>query len=564
MKKIKIENYAIFVAISLIVLFVLLFLIGPLFVLLREGFFVNASKISDYLIEIFQSGPITQSLKNTLLMACLTVFTVNILGIFELLVTKVYRIKYSKIFETIFSVALVSNGIIIVMGYLFLFGANGIANMFLSNIFPSFDINWFRGWIPILLVHTFSFTIFYLFFVGDAINMIDNSIIESAISLGANNKQIFFKVILPIIKPTLITSSIFVFLFAIGSNAAPTFLGGKLFPMINPTIRNLNSIGDNKTAIILSVILGMIAAITYVLMILQQRKRKLFTQSKAAEPFKKMELDSKKVKNILTILAILICFIYILPLFTSLFFSFTSISTIYLKQWDGVLTLDNYIRVFNDLSILGPILNSVVLSLSASIAALVIGISVVLLNKQYQNILTKLLENIFTLVWMLPSIVLAIGISVMYSDLPFNFKFDKSLLLPCAYVLIVVYIVIYNTKAILRNVNYDMIEAAQSLSSGKLNIVFKIILPILKPSIVSSGMICFNILLTEYTISEILYTYKNIPISILFRSELSNPSSYQMANILIYTIIIIIISLVLFIIQANIKKREQEKYSLLW
>jgi iron(III) transport system permease protein len=562
MKKFKTENYAIFMVISLIVLFILMFLMGPLFVLIREGFFVSAPKLSVYITEIIQSDPIIQSLKNTLLMACLTVFTVNILGIFELLVTKIYKIKYSKIFEALFSIALVSNGIIMVMGYLFLFGGNGVVNVFLFNIFPSFNINWFQGWIPILLVHTFSFTIFYLLFVGDAIGMIDNSIVDSAINLGANRRQIFFKIILPIIKPTLITSSIFVFLFSVGSNAAPTFLGGKLFPMINPTIRDLNSIGDNKTAIILSVILGIITFIAYMLMIYQQRKRRLFIQSKASEPFKKMEIKSKNVKNIFTIFAIFISFLYILPLITSLTFSFTSISTIYLKRWDGILTLDNYIRVFNDLSILSPILNSIILSLSASFVALIFGISVVLLNKQYQNVLTKLLENVFALVWMIPSIVMAIGISIMYSEIPFNFEFDKSLLLPCAYILTIVYIVIYNIKSALRNVNFDMLESAQSLSSGKLNIVFKIILPILKPSIISSGIICFNILLTEYTISEILYTYKNIPISVLFKSELSNPSSYQMANILIYTTIIIIISLALFIIQANLKN-VNKKYSLL-
>ncbi len=560
MKKFRIENLVIITLILFLIIFILSFLIGPLFTLLNAGIFGKPAELPKTISDILGSKFIMQSVFNTILMAFLTVITVNVLGIFQLLVTRIYNLKYSKIFELIFSISLVCNGIIIVIGYLFLFGSNGVINIALHNIFPTMNLNWFQGWFPILLVHTFSFAILHLLFVGDTIKMIDNSIIEDARSLGASNKQILFKVLLPLIKPTLITSTVFIFLFSIGSNAAPTFLGGKLFTMINPTIRDLNSIGEKQTAILLSIFLGLITIIVYFVFAMQQRRKKVFSLSKVARPYIKMELRNNRIKTIFYILAIVISVIYILPLLTSIVFSFTSIETIYTKRWTGGFTLSNYIRLFESTSILKPIFNSIFLSFSASITSLCIGLSVVLLNKKYRNILTKVLENIFTLVWMTPSIILAIGVSSMYSlQLPFNIEVDKSILLPAAYVITTVYIVVYTTKAALKNVGDNIIEAATALSSNKFDLVARILLPTLFPHIISSGVVCFNLLLTEYTVSEILYTYRNYPISVFFRSELTNPSAYQMANILIYTTIIILISFTLFFIQFYIKNSYNKK-----
>lgn len=560
MKKLRVDNLVITAIVFLIVILILSFLIGPLLTLLKSGIFGNIGDLPETIDGIVNSKFILQSIVNTILMAVLTVITVNILGVFQLLVTKIYRLKYSKIFESIFSISLVCNGIIMVIGYLFLFGSNGVINIALYSISPMMNLQWFQGWFPILLVHTFSFTIFHLLFVGDTIKMVDDSMIEGARSLGADNEQILLKIIFPLVKPTLIISTVFIFLFSIGSNAAPTFLGGKLFTMINPTIRDLNSIGERQTAILLSIVLGLITVIFYLIFAMQQRKKKLYSPSKVIRPYSKMEIHNNHVKIVLYVLSIIVAFIYILPLLTSVIFSFTSIETIYMKRWTGSFTLDNYVRLFNNAVILRPIFNSILLSLIASIISLFVGLSAVLLNQKYHNIFTKVLVNVFTLVWMTPPMILAIGISAMYSDrLPFDIRVDKSILLPAIYVVTTVYIVIYTTRAALRNIGNNILEAAVALSSSKLDIITKITLPMLIPHIISSGVICFNILLTEYTASEILYTYHNYPISVYFRSELTYPSAYQMANILIYTTIIITISLALFFIQFYIKNSFNRK-----
>jgi len=561
----SIEKIGITVVVLSIVIFILLFLIGPIFQLLHQRVFYNLSDLLKTVTEIIQSASIMQSLEDTLIMAALTVITVNIIGIFQLLVTKIFNIgKYSKIFENIFSVAIVCNGIIIVVGYLFLFGSNGAANIFFKSIDSSFDTNWFRGLIPILIIHTFSFSIFHQFFVGDAINRIDGSLIEDAKALGANTWQILIKIILPIIMPTLIISSIFVFLFSIGSNAAPSFLGGKLFPMINPTIKNLVGIGDRDTAVLLSILLGLIATIMYMIFISQQNKLKLYSQNIATKPFKKIDIARDGIKYLFCVVAVILCFVYILPLITSLFYSFTSIDTIYLNKINIELTLDNYVRFFDNPGVLKPIQNSMLLGGIASTSALIIGISIVLLNTHYKNLFTKFLENIFTLIWMVPSIILALGVSVMFSNkMPLGIEIDKNFLLPLTYTTTIVYIVIYNIKVALRNINNDMIDAVRSLSCGVSQIIKKIYLPILLPSIVSSFVVCFNLTLTEYTISEILYTYANAPISVFFRSELSNPSAYQMANIMVYTSIIVFISFMTLLLRLIIKKQSM-RYSGLW
>ena len=75
---------------------------------------------------------------------------------------------------------------------------------------------WFIGFPAVLFTLTFASTTLHLLLLRDALKEIDYQSIEAARNLGANQFQIITKVVLPALKPYLITLTILCFQTGLG------------------------------------------------------------------------------------------------------------------------------------------------------------------------------------------------------------------------------------------------------------------------------------------------------------------------------------------------------------
>lgn len=528
--------------------------------------FLNGEFDINTIVDVFTSERILKSLINTISISIVTAILVNILALFQLSVTEIFELKFSRVFKVIFLIPMVFNGILLVMGYDFVYSSNGIVTKFLSSIFPNMDTNWFRGFTAVLIVQVFSMTIYHQFFVKDSIKLIDNSLIEAARALNVSKFKIIIKVILPIILPSISASSIFVFVASLAANSAPTFLGGKDFYMLSQSIKSFNSIGYQNITSILAILLGIISILPMILVKRFESKRKFYHISHANREMKKIKINSKVAKIIIYIIALIISTIYLLPIIICIIYSFGDVNSIYMKNFPQEMSLDNYIRVFSNTDILSPILNSLRLSLGGTIIALVIAIIIIFLSTNYKSKIIKVLEKTMLVVWFLPPIIFAIGFILAYNNLNiFNMKGDFILML--GYSLLVVNIMIYSIKAIIKNVNANIIESSRALGCNKIKTFMKVLLPLLVQIIISTISISTITLLSEFTLSELLYSYNNKPISVVYRSEFANSTPYQAANVLVYTVIILILSILIlcliafvnWITKKNIKFEERRE-----
>lgn len=528
--------------------------------------FLNGEFDINTIVDVFTSERILKSLINTISISIVTAILVNILALFQLSVTEIFELKFSRVFKVIFLIPMVFNGILLVMGYDFVYSSNGIVTKFLSSIFPNMDTNWFRGFTAVLIVQVFSMTIYHQFFVKDSIKLIDNSLIEAARALNVSKFKIIIKVILPIILPSISASSIFVFVASLAANSAPTFLGGKDFYMLSQSIKSFNSIGYQNITSILAILLGIISILPMILVKRFESKRKFYHTSHANREMKKIKINSKVAKIIIYIIALIISTIYLLPIIICIIYSFGDVNSIYMKNFPQEMSLDNYIRVFSNTDILSPILNSLRLSLGGTIIALVIAIIIIFLSTNYKSKIIKVLEKTMLVVWFLPPIIFAIGFILAYNNLNiFNMKGDFILML--GYSLLVVNIMIYSIKAIIKNVNANIIESSRALGCNKIKTFMKVLLPLLVQIIISTISISTITLLSEFTLSELLYSYNNKPISVVYRSEFANSTPYQAANVLVYTVIILILSILIlcliafvnWITKKNIKFEERRE-----
>src|SRR5690554_2265195 len=353
--------------------FIITFILFPTITILKETFVQDGSVSLDVVRKLTSSSRVMRALTNSFLMAFLTVITVNLVGIFQVAVTEFFDIKFAKALRLAFFTPLIYGSIALVTGYKFVYGPQGALTQALSMIVPNLNTNWFNGFAAVLFVHTFSMTSFHIIFVRNAIRQIDNSTIEAARTLGANNFQIFVKVAIPILLPSIYAATLMLFLTALSSHAAPYILGGKDFEMINSLIQTLNRIRRVDMAALLSLVLG-VASFGLLIAFRALEKRGHYSSlSTAPTSFTKLKIRNPVMNGVVHAISYLLFIIYILPVFLVVVFSFAPSKVILTQVFPTQFTLKNYISVITNRVYSKPLVNSIILSAMSALTSVVIA-----------------------------------------------------------------------------------------------------------------------------------------------------------------------------------------------
>lgn len=549
-KKLSIlRNVLIFTAIAW---FLVTFLIVPVLSTVKTTFFTDGAFSMQSVQKLLSSERVKRSLSNTYKMAFWSFVTVTINGVFQVLVTEYFDIKGSKLLELAFMTPLLYGGISLVTGYNYVYASNGVVTKLLASWIPGMNVNWFTGFTGVLFVHTFAMTTSHILFVKTAFKDIDYSTIEAARSLGCSSIQTFFKVALPVVKPAMFSASILLILSALNSFAAPSMLGGKSFYMINSMILTLNGLRSYDLSALLSLILAVTCIVLLLIMNWLEKRSAYLSVSKVSTRLRKTKIRNPVVNVLVHAASYILSLLYLLPIGVIVLYSFGDSKSISTASFPRSFSLDNYIRVFSTGTTIKPFLNSVKLSLVAVASVLFISVASSLAIKKHPGKLTKLLELTLLIPWMLPATMLAVGMITAFST-PNLLTFGKILLggfwlLPIAYTVCKIPSSMRLVRASLYAINDSHEQAAHSLGAGALYTFRRVVLPAIIPTVASVGAITFNSLLSEYTVSALLYNVSNVPLGIVLRTPDMNVDPNSEANMLVYIVVLMAISAVTLIL----------------
>lgn len=548
-KKLSILRNA--VLFTFIAWFLFSFMIVPVISVLKTTFFLDGRFSFEAIGRLAESVRVRKSLFNTFTMAFCSVITVSIVGVFQILVTEYFKIRGAKFMEIAFMTPLMYGGISLVTGYNYIYSSDGIVTQFLTQIFPNMNANWFTGFTGVLFVHTFSMTTYHILFVKTAFRNIDYSTVEAAKSLGASNMKTFFKVAMPVIKPSLFSATILLILGAMNSFAAPSMLGGKNFYMINSMILTLNGLRSYDLSALLSLILALTCITLLLIMNWLERKNSYISVSKVPTKIRKTKIRNPVLNVLVHGLAYLLTLIYLLPIVFIVLFSLGDVKSIVTNTFPKSFSLDNYIRVFSTAVTLKPFLNSVKLSLIAVAIVMFISIASSLAIRKKPGKATKVLEMTLLIPWILPATMLVVGM-ITYFSTPSPLVFGQVLLggfwlLPIAYAVCKIPSSMRLVRASLYSINDSHEEAAHSLGGGAFYTFRRVVFPVIFPTAISTGAITFNGLLSEYTVSALLYNVNNVPLGIVLRSPEMSVDPNGEANTLVYVVSLMIISAIILL-----------------
>ena len=508
---------------------------------------------------IFGSARAVNSLRNSFILAPILSITAGFIGISLVLITEYFDVKGAKILRLGYMTTLVYGGIILVSGYLFLYGRGGFITNILASIFPNFNIHWFDGFWAVLFVMTFATTGTHMIFLRNAMRSVDFQTVEAAKNLGASPITILRRVVLPVLTPSLLVVTLFTFLAGLSATSAPLLVGGNDFQTINPMIISFSRMaGSRDLAALMALFLGGASILLIVVLAQLEKRGHYLSVSKVKTSIVKQKIHNPVVNVLVHIYAYVLFVIYAAPVVLIILFSFTDSATIARGQLSlSSFTLDNYILVFSRPSAYLPIRNSMLFAFLASAAVMILVLVVCRLITKHKNKMSTFLEYAFMIPWMLPVVLIALALITTYS-LPRWFMGNQVLtgtmtIMVLGYLIIRIPFTLRITRAAFFSLDSTYEEAAKNLGAGAMYTFFRIILPIILPSMLAIFALNFNSLLQEFDMSVLMFHPLYMPLGVQIQNLTEDAAiGDNRAITFVYAVLIMVIStIVLYVVYGR-------------
>jgi iron(III) transport system permease protein len=529
--------------------FIAAFLVWPNANVLIETFFPEGNFSGRAAEKLFSSQRAMKSLGNSFLLAVALSITVNVVGIFIVLVTHYFRIRGSRILFLGYATTFIYGGIVLAAGYKFIYGDKGIVTAFLLNIFPGMDPGWFSGFFAVLAVMTFATTTNHMLFVANALKGVDYQTIEAARNLGASTWTILRRIVLPMLKPTLFAVTILSFLTGLGALSAPQVLGGRDFQTITPMILTFtNSPTSRDLAALLAVILGVATIVMLAVMSRLEKGGTYFSVSKVSSALQKQKISNPAANIAVHAAAYLLFAVYTLPVVLIVLFSFADGAAIQTGQLSpGSLTFDNYVRVLTQPSGLRPFVISVVYSALAAVIAVGGLLFVARILQKHKNWVTASFEYLLHIPWILPSALLALGLIISY-DHP-NPLVGGAVLTGTTVILLIAFVTVkipFTLRMLMASfatVTSSLEEAATIMGARTIYVFRRILLPLVLPAAAAIAALNFNSMLDDYDTAIFLAHPLVQPLGLVIKANTDGAEGVDgVSNTFVYTVLLMVIT----------------------
>ena len=250
------------------------------------------------------------------------------------------------------------------------------------------------------------------------------------------------------------------------------------------------------------------------------------------------------------ILTLTMLFFY-LPILYIIIFSFNDSRS--LTKFGG-FSLRWYEKMFADSTMMEAVLYTVIIALIATVVSTVVGTITAIGLSKSRKVVQKMVERINDLPVMNPDIVTAISLLMFFSVLTVKKGFGTLLI---AHIMFCIPYVMLSVTPKLRSLDPNLIDAAMDLGATPFQALAKVIVPQIKPGIVSGALIAFTMSFDDFVISYFTTGngVNNISILVYTMSKRVNPSINALS-----TIVILLITLVLGVVNiVPIVREKREK-----
>jgi len=525
--------------ITLIVLgLYLIFMVYPLGNLIKMAFYGDDGFTLDNFIKFFSKPYYSSTLKNSFTVSFAGTLTSLLVGIPMAYFFAMYKIVGKKLLRILIIISSMSAPFVGAYAWILLLGRNGVITNFIKDIFgitPP-EIYGFNGMLLVFTSQLFSLVFLY---VAGALNKVDNSLLEASENMGCTGTRRFFKVVMPLIMPTVMAAALLVFIRALSDFGTPMLMGEgyRTFPVILYT-EFVGEVSQNKG--FASAIAVIAILITTVVFFGQNyvSNRKSFSMN-SLHP-----IEEKPIHGLKSFLIHLFCysvvFIAMLPQVYVAYCSFRAVSgSIYVEGF----SLNSYIQVFDRLG--KSVENTIILPLISLVVVLLMAVLIAYLSVRRRNVLTGTVDTLSMVPYIIPGTVVGIALVTSFNREPIALT-GTVLIMVVALVIRRLPYTIRSSVAILHQIPITIEEAALSLGSSKMKTFFKITVPMMSSGIIAGAILSWVTMIGELSTAMILYTGRTQTLTVAIYTEIIR-GNYGIASAMATVLTILtVISLLVF------------------
>ncbi|QLB21450.1 iron ABC transporter permease [Vespertiliibacter pulmonis] len=483
----------------IILLLIVFFILYPTVAIFISMLFNGNEFVPSQVLDILKQPYILRVIGNSLSVAATVGILSTLFGLaFALYTTRIA--KRTAVIGKIFSILpIVTPPFVVGLGVTLMLGRSGYVTAFLVE-YLGFNTNWLYGFTGITIAHTLALTPMSFMILEGALKSIHPSVEEAAYTLRANRYQTFAHIIFPLLKPALANSFLVVVIQSLADFSTPLVLGGN-FDVIATQIYFYiaGSQLDYVSASTLGTLLLLFSLVIFVVQYLWIGNRSYVTVS--GKSYRGDVQDLPSGLKIIIICSLGFWVLFNVVLYGSIFYgSFT-------VNWgvDYTLTLKNYSDLFgqgfND-GAWPSLIQTVIFAATAAPITAIFGLLIAYITVRRDFKGKKTLEFMTLLCFAVPGTVAGVSYIIAFNNTP--------IYLTGTGIIIILSMVMRNMPVGMRaaiaglgQLDKSLDEASLSLKASSFKTIFFIVLPLLKPALLSALITSFVRAMT--TVSAIIF-----------------------------------------------------------
>lgn len=499
-----------YITIGLLLLYGI-FLVYPMVNLLRCSIFDSGTFTLEYFNRFFSKKYYFGTLMNSIKVTLGTTLVTLLLGAPLAYFFTMYTIKGSGILRVLIILSSMSAPFIGAYSWILLLGRSGVITTFLNETLHIQGINiyGFTGILLVLVLQLYPLTFLYL---SGALKNIDQSLLEACQSLGCSGVKRFFKLILPLVMPTILASSLLVFMRALADFGTPMLIGEgyRTFPVLiyNEFMGEVSN--DDGFAAAISIIAILVT--TVIFMAQKYASNKLAFTMNALHP-----VEPKKLKGVMSLAVHLYAYLIVglstIPQGYVIYTSFLKTEGLVFKKgyWLG-----SYRTMISKLG--SSIGNTFIIPGCALIIIILLAVLIAYLVVRRRSAATDAIDLISMMPYIIPGSVVGIAMLICFNRPPLVLS-GTFIIMIAALVIRRLPYTIRSSVAILQQIPLSIEEASISLGTSKMRTFFTVTIPMMSNGIISGAILSWVTMITELSTAIILYTGKTRTLTISIYTE---------------------------------------------
>jgi iron(III) transport system permease protein len=485
-----------------------IFLIIPLLILLSESFIDSKTGLFtlDNFKRFFEKKYYYSTLLNSFKISIVITFVAVVLGTVLAFFFARFKIKGAKGLRILIILSSMSAPFVGAYSWILLLGRNGVVTKFFENLLniQMPDIYGFKG---ILLVLSLQLYPLIFLYVSGAFSNVDNSLLEASENLGCTGVNRFFKVILPLILPTVLAGALLVFMRCFSDFGTPMLIGEgyRTFPI---TIYDayMSELGGNNGFAASIAILAII--ITLIIFLFQ----KYISQKNSFTMNSINKIRPKEIHGVKNVLIHIYSYVLIsLSIAPQVYVIYTSFKKVNGTVFTSGYSFESYTIAFSKMG--NAIRNTIIIPLTALIFVLIIAVFIAYLVVRKKSKITAIIDTVSMVPYIIPGIVVGIALSSAFNKPPLVLTGSMTIMVIALIIRRLPY-TIRSTVATLQQIPLTVEEASLSLGASNAKTFWKITIPMMSAGIISGAILSWITMISELSSAILLYTGKTRTLTI--------------------------------------------------